>query len=101
MGSLKRKLARKAAKRLNKNIKEQITMFGKLSDECYACAKEFDKNLKEHVTTWSVVVREKEKVVRLYCPECWDKARKIIEEVKNDFRIHKERRSEGTDEGKS
>ena len=32
--------------------------------------------------TWSVIVHQEEKVVRLYCPECWDRAVKITE----DFR---------------
>ena len=90
MGSLKRKLARNTAKRLKKNMKEQIAMFDKLGDECSACSKEFDKKSKEHAATWNVVVREKEKVIRLYCPECWDKANKLIKELQNDFRVHEE-----------
>jgi len=30
--------------------------------------------------TWSVVVREKEGIVRLYCPDCWEKAQTIARE---------------------
>tara|TARA_Y100000310_G_scaffold263085_1_gene273062 strand:- start:153 stop:458 length:306 start_codon:yes stop_codon:yes gene_type:complete len=101
MGSLKRKLARNAAKRLKKDMKEHMAMFDRLAKNCCACDKEFDKNSKEHATTWNVVVREKEKIVRLYCPECWDKACKIIEEVKNDFRVYKEGRGDRSDEGQS
>ena len=90
MGSLKRKLARNKAQRAEKEMKQQLAMFDKLDNECSACEKPFDKKLKEHVATWNVVVREKEKIVRLYCPECWSKAIKIIEEVQNDFRIQSE-----------
>ena len=32
------------------------------------------------VMTWNVVVHGPEEVVRLYCPECWDKAVKITQE---------------------
>ena len=71
MGSLKRKMARKRAKRLKKDMKDQLLMFDKLPDNCLACEKEFDKKSKEHAMTWSVVVREQEGVVRLYCPDCW------------------------------
>ena len=66
MGSLKRKMARKRAKRLKKDMKDQLLMFDKLPDNCLACEKEFDKKSKEHAMTWSVVVREQEGVVRLY-----------------------------------
>ena len=90
MGSLKRKMARKRAKKAKKEMKQQLMMFEKLGDSCAACEKEFDKKSKEHAMTWNVVVREKEKVVRLYCPECWDKANKIIKEIENDLRVHKE-----------
>ena len=28
--------------------------------------------------TWNVVVREDKETVRLYCPDCWDKAKEIL-----------------------
>ena len=34
------------------------------------CSVPFDRSNKEQVMSWSVVVREKEKVVRVYCPTC-------------------------------
>jgi predicted RNA-binding Zn-ribbon protein involved in translation (DUF1610 family) len=83
MGSLKRKMARQAARRTKKEMKKQINLFHKLGEECTSCLKSYDKNLEEHVTTWKVVVRERENVVRLYCPECWNAAMKAIEEVEN------------------
>ena len=80
---------------------KQLMMFDMLEDECAACDKPFDKSSKEHATTWNVVVREKEKLVRLYCPECWDKANKIIEEFNNDFRVQAERGSESSEPSES
>ena len=101
MGSLKRKLARKKAKTAKKRMSQQLSMFDALEDECAACQKEFDKKSKEHASTWNVVVREKEKIVRLYCPECWEKANKLIEEIQDDFRIQAEARGEETRPSKS
>ena len=46
------------------------------------CDKPFDKKNKEMVMSWSVVVREQEGVVRLYCPDCWSKAIEIMEDFK-------------------
>jgi len=84
MGSIKRKMARKRAKRLKKDMKDQLLMFDKLPDNCLACEKEFDKKSKEHAMTWSVVVREEEKVVRLYCPDCWGMAKNLIKQVQEN-----------------
>ena len=99
MGSLKRKMARNKAKKEKKNfekeMKQQLLMFDKLGAECSACEKPFDKKSKEHAMTWNVVVKEEEEIVRLYCPECWDKANKIIKEIKDDFRVYKEEKREG------
>ena len=91
MGSLKRKMARKAMKKqkkAEKQMSKKLMMCDMLEDACAACDKPFDKKSKEHATTWNVVVREKEKVVRLYCPECWDKANKLIKEIQDDLRVH-------------
>jgi len=90
MGSIQRKLARHKEKQAKKEMKQKLAMFDKLADECAACQKHFDKKSKEDVTTWSVVVREKEEIVRLYCPECWAMAKKIIKEVQDDFGIQGE-----------
>ncbi len=102
MGSLKRKMARNKMKRVKKDVekqmKRQLMMFDKLEDECAACQEPFDSKSKEHANTWKVVVREDEEVVRLYCPECWDKANKIIKELENDLRISQETGREMPDE---
>ena len=86
MGSLKRMMARNAMKKqkkAEKKMAKRLMMLDMLDDECAACTKPFDKKSKEHAMTWNVVVREQEKVVRLYCPDCWDKAQQIIKQVEN------------------
>jgi hypothetical protein len=84
----------KAQKKAERKMAKKLMMFDMLDEECAACQKPFDKKSKEHATTWNVVVREQEKLVRLYCPECWDKANKIIEEIQNDLRDRSERGGE-------
>ena len=84
MSSFKRKLKRKNANKAKKDAEKELAvktaLFGKLSDKCLTCEKAFDKMDKEQVITWSVVV--KQEAVRLYCPECWGKATKIIKDFK-------------------
>ena len=104
MGSLKRKIARNAAKNhksAEKAMAKKLMMFDMLDDDCAMCQKPFDKKSKEHAATWSVVVREKEKLVRLYCPECWDKANKMIKEIQDDLRVQAEGGSQNTNESES
>jgi len=98
MGSLKRKMLRAKAKRAKKDMKKQLMLFEHLGDQCEACDEPYDKNSREHATTWNVIVREKEKVVRLYCPKCWAEAREVIKELKNDFRVYKETRGDGSEQ---
>ena len=40
----------------------------------------FDKKDKEQVKSWFVVVKNTEQTVNLYCPDCWSKATKLVEE---------------------
>ena len=87
MGSLKRKMARsalKAQKKAEKKMAKKLMMFDMLDDECAACQKPFDKKSKEHASSWNVIVREKEQVVRLYCPNCWETAVSVVQELGNN-----------------
>ena len=72
---------KKKHKKFEKDLQEKLGLFDKLPDACDACEKTFDKKDKSMVQSWNVVVREKEGIVRLYCPECWDKTIKAIDEV--------------------
>jgi len=96
VGSLKRKMARARKKRADKEMKEKLGLFDKIPDKCLTCHEPFDKKSKEQALTWSVVVRRKEKVVRLYCPKCWQLAKDIIKEVENDFRVQEESKCKGS-----
>jgi len=84
MASMERKLRRKKKKAAEKDMAEKIGLFDKIPQECNACETPFDKTSKEMVSTWRVVVREKEEIVRLYCPSCWDTATKILKDVEQN-----------------
>jgi len=92
--SFSRKLRRKRANKLKKNAEKEmatkIALFGKIASNCLTCEEPFDKMNKEHVMSWSVVVREKEEKVNLYCPECWERAKLVIE----DFKKHLEKKND-------
>ena len=83
MVSLSKKIKRQQQKDAKKDLQEKVGLFNKLQDHCLVCQKDFDKKNKEMVMTWSVVV--KEDTVRLYCPECWGRANKLIEEIKDGY----------------
>mgnify|MGYP003149219223 FL=1 len=69
----------------NEELAAQVAMFGKLPEECTACESPYDKTDKEMATTWNVVVRKEDddNPVRLYCPDCWNTAQKVINNFLN------------------
>jgi hypothetical protein len=81
MGSIKRTIERKKTKSAQKDIKKQLNKFDSIGDECSACKAPFDRKSKEQALMWKVVVREKENIVRLYCPDCWGKAMTAIKQI--------------------
>ena len=83
MSSLSKKSRRKKEKEAKKELQKKVGLFNKLEDHCLVCQKDFDKQNRDMVMTCSVVV--KEDAVRLYCPECWDRAKKLIEEIKDGY----------------
>ena len=74
-------MSRKKKKRAEKELKTKLGMFDKLGDECLVCQEPFDKTSKEQVQAWSVVVRRDKGEVRLYCPDCWQKAKDAIKQL--------------------
>ena len=82
----RRKMQKEAKKDGNEEFAAKVALFGKLPDECLTCTKPFDKQDRDMVMSWNVVVHGPEEVVRLYCPDCWGKAKKITE----DFKKHLE-----------
>ena len=78
----RRERQRKLKKLNNKpELEQKLGLFDKLPDLCLSCHKPFDKKNKSMVMSWSVVVREQEGIVRLYCPDCWKKATDIAEKL--------------------
>jgi len=81
----RRAAAKQAKKGGNEDMIEKVALFGKLGNECLVCNKPFDKKDKEMVMSWNVVVREKEDMVNLYCPECWTGALDLLKEIKSEL----------------
>lgn len=80
----RRAAARDAKRNGNDELAEKIGLFSSMPDHCLACAKPFDNTDREQVNTWSVVVREDKNVVRLYCPDCWGKAKDMIKRINDE-----------------
>ena len=78
---MNRKQRRARKKHMGQDVQEkmadQVALFGKLPEMCNICQKEFDKKDRDMVNSWSVVV--KQEVVRLFCPECVNKAKEAID----------------------
>tara|TARA_Y100000310_G_C20682151_1_gene816635 strand:+ start:2136 stop:2408 length:273 start_codon:yes stop_codon:yes gene_type:complete len=83
MTSLKKKLKRQKIKETKKDLTQKVGLFNKISDYCLTCGKNFDKTNKDMVVTWNVVVAQD--TVRLYCPQCWNNAHQLIQEIKNGY----------------
>ena len=79
----------KTQKQAQKELQQKLNMFDRLPNECSACLEPFDKTDREMVTSWNVVVRNEEKIVRLYCPSCWQHALDVLKDYsqKDDNRI--------------
>ena len=72
----KKKKEKAVATEAQNKIKKQMGMFNRLPKSCSACQKSFPKTRETHMT-WQVVVREEK--VRLFCPECQQKAKEMVE----------------------
>ena len=84
MNRKQRRLKNRQNKKLKSKVdfEQKLGLFDKIPENCLTCNKDFDKKNKEMVMSWNVIVREKQGVVRLYCPECWNKATQFAKEVK-------------------
>lgn len=74
------KAKNKKAEKAERELSKKVGLFNKLPDECLTCRQPFDKGDREMVISWFVVVREEKNQVNLYCPACWQKAIKFLEE---------------------
>ena len=82
---IQRKLKKNKAKQAKKDLKEKVNMFSELGDRCLICERSFDKQNKEMVQSWYVIVRKEQSKTNLYCPECWERANSLINELKEDI----------------
>ena len=78
MKSIKQKT--KSNKDKQKDLQQKLNMFDRLPDHCLTCNLHFDRKNKEQVQSWFVVVKNAQQSVKIYCPECWNKATKVVEE---------------------
>ena len=74
----KKKKEKALAKEAQNKIKKQVGMFDKLPSECSTCEKHFPKTREAHMT-WRVVVKPEKEKVWLFCPECQQKAKELVE----------------------
>ena len=73
----RRALKKEMSTEAQEKMTTQIAQFGTLPEACDACRKDFNKQNKEMVQSWSVVV--KQDVVRLFCPECINKTKEVLD----------------------
>ena len=71
MSNLIRKLERKQKKDFQKEVTKKVGLFNLIPEECNKCKKPYDKKSKEMAQTWFVNVFDDEKIVDLFCPDCW------------------------------
>ncbi len=74
----KKKKAKAVALESQNKMKKQLNMFERLPESCSACALPFPRTREAHMT-WRVTVRTHEQQVRLFCPSCQEKAKKLVE----------------------
>jgi len=80
----RRALRKKKLSEEEQKLSDKIFLFEKLPDKCNACEESFDKTNKAMVQSWSVVIRNKNERVTLFCPECIDKMKTYMEEKASD-----------------
>ena len=81
---------KKSHKQVQKDLKQKMGLFDQLPDECVACQEPFDRKNREQVMAWNVVEKRDPDVVRLYCPDCWQKAIAVVEDFDKMLRERKE-----------
>jgi flagellar motor protein MotB len=74
----KKKKEKDQAQETQQRLKKQMGMFDRLPQACSACKKGFPKTREAHMA-WQVTVRTEEQLVRLFCPDCQEKAKELVE----------------------
>ena len=86
---IQRKIKKNKKKQAEKDFKEKVSLFSQIDDYCLVCEKSFDKGNENMVKSWYVVVRKNQKKVNLYCPACWDRANKLVKNIKEEIDAEK------------
>ena len=73
-------LAQQSQQRMNK----RMNMFDKMPKACSICSVEFPLTQEAHMS-WQVAVRNSEELVRIFCPDCQEKARELVEGEKDEL----------------
>ena len=74
----KKKKEKAASQEAQNKMKKQMGMFDRLPDVCSTCEENFPKTREAH-TTWRVVVKTEKEKVWLFCPDCQQKAKQLVE----------------------
>jgi len=69
---------KKLAHEQQQRLKKQMNMFDHLPSSCSACKADFPKTREAHMA-WQVTVRTEEQLVRLFCPDCQERAKELAE----------------------
>ncbi len=88
----RRALKKHVGNKASEKMASEVALFGQLPESCSACDNEFDKKDKEMVKSWSVVV--KQEIVRLFCPDCIEKTREVLDERRETIENSTEENSE-------
>jgi hypothetical protein len=74
----RRTIENKVGKKGMEELTQKVFEFSNIPEKCGACQEPFNKKDKVMVQSWRVVVREE--VIRLFCPDCLDKVKEILNE---------------------
>ena len=74
----KKKHEKQTAHEAQIKLKKQLGLFDRLPEQCSLCAEAFPKTRDAHMS-WQVVVHNTKETVRLFCPQCQNQAKKVVE----------------------
>jgi hypothetical protein len=74
----RRTLEKKVGKKGMEELTQKAFEFSNIPEKCAACQDPFNKKDKAMVQSWRVVVRQE--MVRIFCPDCLDKVKEILDE---------------------
>ena len=74
----KKKKEKAQAQETQQRLTKQMNMFDRLPEACDTCEKDFPKTREAHMS-WRVVVKTEKEKVWLFCPDCQEKAKELVE----------------------